>query len=101
MHEIIYPGASANAPVELRQTYLDSVDRQLDHPAKDVVFPIARCVLAGETVRVEDAVAAMERLDAVCTVWSALRVVHFSCDDVAGVAESVYERVGARWREAG
>ena len=101
VHELSYPGADADAPLELRQAYLDRVDRQLDHPAKEVVLPIARRIVAGEVVSVDEAVAAMSRLDTLCSVRSALHVIYFSCDDAAGVAEAAYKRIDARWREAG
>ena len=97
VHELARPGRGDDAPIASRHSLLATVDGLLDHPAKAVVFPIARRMIDGEVVSVEEAVSAVERLAPHAEIWSALSTIYSSCDDPDGVMEAAYEAVKAKW----
>lgn len=101
VHELACPPASCRASSVVRSRLLDALDASFSHPAKAVVFPIARRMIAGEVLDVTESIAALERVAATGRVWEALHLIYFSCDDRDGAMDAAIGRIEAARRQGG
>ena len=100
VHELARPGRYANAPRDVRHQLLDRIDAKFEHPAKEIVFPVARVMIDDGLLPVAEAVAAMKELAPLGRLGSALNILYMSCDDLDGQVEDEYDRIVAEWRSA-
>jgi hypothetical protein len=100
LHEICRPPRSTRMPESAQYRMLEYWMGRVKHPLADPVAKLAKAMIEQRDLPVEDAVAVMEEVRQFPGEYNALAIVYFSCDDVEGVADSLYQQIVREWESS-
>ena len=98
LHEICRPPKSSKVEEARLFEILEAWVYSFSHPLVDVVFPIAKSVIRGNRISVEDSVKAMRVAGQYEHQYTALSILYFACDDDSGKADECFEEIIRGWR---
>ena len=95
--EISRPPADEAIDLAIVSDVLSHIEAHLSHPLTNEIVVLARRLVAGELISVPEAVVVLRKIEAFPGQYAALSVAYFASDDIAGVADSEYNRIRAAW----
>jgi len=98
LHEICRPPKSAQVVEAQLSEILEAWLSSFSHPLVEVMLPIAKTVIGGNQISVEESVKAMRVVAPYEDQYNALAILYFACDDDSGEAHESYQEVVRNWR---
>lgn len=96
-HELVRRPRSSQTSDERCLELLSRMERQLDHPLKDVVLRLSGRKIRGLAVATADAIAAMKVVGQFTGQWNALNIVYFCVTDPSADVDAVYDEIVHCW----
>jgi hypothetical protein len=97
--ELTYPGGPETEypDSKTRSEFLDIVTKNFEHPLKKLVINVARSVIGGKELSVDEAVHRMQVIRKYPNEYDPLNIMYFSCDDRGNVADDLFMQIKIEW----
>ena len=98
LHEICR--APNEVPEEIQLRILCEWENHFDHPVKDLVVESGRAIINGTNIPLGKAIKYLNEISKYKGNYNALSIVYFSCDDIDGQVDNVYNQIIKMWEHA-
>ena len=95
LHEICR--APKEVAAELRLKMLYEWDKRYTHPIKELVLASGKAIIEGRDIPVETAMDYLIQISKFKGLYNALAIVYFSCDDMDGNVDDLYNQIINVW----
>lgn len=101
VEEICRPPRSENAIVSttILVDLLTLTKDKLNHPLGEIILDVADKMVHGQELTVDDAIAKMQLVKNYPGQFHALSILYFSCDDIDGKLEPVWDNILNDWKK--
>lgn len=99
LHEICRPPFSEKVDSKELVEILNFWKENANHPLVDKVSNIATKIIESEVVSIEEAINLMNLISKYKNEYSALAIAYFSCNDLSGEVDKVYQNIISQWKE--
>jgi len=97
LHEVCRPPRSSEVTPQVQKRIFEHWSGHFSHSLVPIVSKAAIALIEGRELSVADACETMAAVADYPGEYNALAVVYFSCDDVDGKVDELYERIIQRW----
>jgi hypothetical protein len=97
VYELARVPKSKHASQKVLLALLDHLDRRLQHPLKDMVFPVVRSIIRKHRIPDAEAVRLMENIRNNPGEYNALAIVYFAAEDCGEAVETAYQDIQKAW----
>ena len=98
LHEICRAPNEVSAEHQLRMLY--EWKKRYTHPIKNLVLESGKAIIEGRDIPVEIAMDYLKQISKFKGLYNALAIVYFSCDDIDGNVDDLYNQTIKAWENA-
>jgi hypothetical protein len=98
-YELGHPGRNADVPFQNRIRLLQVLQDGFSHPLKSEIIGLVEDAIRGRKKSLEDALTIMRKIAPYPGEYCALSIACFSCDDVDGIADELFNGIAKGWQQ--
>lgn len=96
-YELVYLPTSKKKYAKEAKRILHYLAQKFDHPLKEKVFRVGEMMLEEKELPVNDAIKIMREIAKYPPLAAALSIIYFSCNDIDGDADELYNQIILDW----